>query len=89
MIVNQTIDSTYEEEGYVVYKCSECNFQKEEVIPVKTHSYSSTYYFDDENHWNLCTDAGYENLRLNITAHIDSNEIIIENVISVTARSVE
>lgn len=76
------INPTFDEEGYIIYKCVTCGYQKQEEIAKLTHSYSSDYSYDDIYHWNACLDEGYEDLKNNLQEHIDSNEQIIKPVTS-------
>lgn len=72
------IDPTYEEEGYIIYSCTICNYQQQEKIEMLEHSYSSDYSYNDEYHWHSCIDEGYENLKINEEKHTDSNEVVLK-----------
>ena len=74
------VDATFEEDGYIIYSCTVCNYQKQEVLPQLEHNYSDEYSYDDKTHWFQCVDEGYEDLKGNEEKHTESNEVILKEV---------
>lgn len=72
-----TINATYDEDGYIIYKCKTCNFSKSETLPKLEHKYRDELSFDDKSHYYLCIDEGYEDLRKDEQSHDDAYEKII------------
>ena len=77
LILDKEISSTYETEGYKLYKCDTCNYTKKEILSKLEHTYSNVLAFDDKAHWYPCIDHGYEALKKDEEPHDDSNEVII------------
>ena len=77
--------ATYESEEYTTYLCI-CGYSKKEVTaPKLEHNYSNRLSYDDTHHWYACTDSGYEKLRKNNEAHIDTNEEILHATTDTTS----
>ncbi|MGM9665333.1 MAG: carbohydrate-binding domain-containing protein [Eubacteriales bacterium] len=59
------IAATYESEGYVLYRCTVCGYEKTDVTSAALeHNYSDTLTHDGgDTHWYACTDEGYETLK--------------------------
>ena len=77
LTIVETLNPTYEADGYTKYKCVTCNYTKKDLIKKLEHNYSSELSFDDYSHWYPCTDLGYESLKKDEQAHEDSNEVVI------------
>lgn len=70
------VDATYTEEGSITYRCTTCDYEITETIPMLTHSYSEVLSYDDNTHWYPCLDAGCEDVRSNEEAHA---YVLVEN----------
>lgn len=57
----KTVEPTYTEDGYRLYECSYCGYERKETISKKEHNYSSEWSMDYDYHWHACLDEGYEN----------------------------
>ncbi|MBQ9103674.1 MAG: carbohydrate-binding domain-containing protein, partial [Clostridia bacterium] len=69
---------TFEHGGYITYTCYDCEYELIiETEDALSHNYSNVWSYDSYNHWHACLDQGYENLKGDLTAHTDTNEIII------------
>ena len=65
----EVIEATCLEGGYTKYSCKECEYSYvSDKTAVLTHNYSSTYSYDEHNHWYPCIDEGYEHLKKNGSA---------------------
>ncbi len=62
-------NATYDLDGSVTYKCTECDYQKTVTIPKLNHLYSKTWSYDEEYHWHKCADKGYDDLKADYTLH--------------------
>jgi len=76
----EIFESSYEEEGFIIYNCQICDYQKQVKLDILEHNYSNEYTYDDTHHWHQCIDVGYENLVDKLEKHDDSNEKIIKPV---------
>lgn len=64
------IPPTFESEGYTVYTCSACGYEKQEKgESVTAHNYSDKWSYDSNTHWHACIDKGYENLKSDEAEH--------------------
>lgn len=61
--------ATFEEDGYIIYKCKVCNAEKEEILEKLIHTYSEEYSYDDTYHFHVCLDQGYEHLKKDEELH--------------------
>ena len=48
-------EATCTQAGKKTVWCTVCEYEKEETIPAKGHSYSGSWKNDDKNHWKECT----------------------------------
>ncbi len=63
-------EPTYEKEGYTTYTCSVCGYSyKDKETEMLKHNYSSEWSSDDTSHWHVCTDEGYEDLKIDFAYH--------------------
>lgn len=67
--VSEIIQSTFEEEGKVIYKCSRCDASYFEELGKLEHSYSTEWSFNETSHYHSCIDEGYENLKIDEVEH--------------------
>ena len=71
------IPPTYESEGYTIYTCSVCGYEKQEKgDEAVKHNYSNEWSYDSDKHWHACTDKGYESLRADEAEHTLSESVI-------------
>ena len=61
--------ATYDSEGSITYKCTDCDYQKIVTSPKLEHIYSQTWSYDEEYHWHKCTDKGYDELKADYSLH--------------------
>lgn len=63
--------ATFESEGYITYRCTVCDYEKQVVTsPVLEHNYSDTLTHDNgDTHWYACIDEGYESLKKGESTH--------------------
>ncbi len=80
-IVEQiVIQASFEHEGLIQYSCSECNYSYEMNTPIQEHSYNwSEWIYDDDAHYHLCLDEGYENLKADYEYHTYGKWIVNRN----------
>lgn len=72
------IQPTFESNGYTVYSCTVCGYEKQvENDDMLSHSYSSDWSYNSETHWHACTDKGYEDLKAD-----ESEHTLVEDVIT-------
>ena len=74
----KTVPATFSEEGSKEYTCTICGYSYQEAIAVKEHKYSDKYSSDDNEHWQACTDTGYESLYQNKESHTFRQEVVTE-----------
>ena len=54
---------TYDAEGYTTYTCKICGYSYTDGRTNKlTHNYSNDWTYDQNKHWHVCTDEGFESL---------------------------
>lgn len=68
-VLSNSLQPTFEEEGYDEYICTVCGHIKQEVKPKLEHSYSSGWSSDISGHWHRCLDAGYSDLKDGFEEH--------------------
>ena len=67
---------TFEAEGYTTHTCTVCLFSYfDTYTPKLTHNYATTWSNDNEKHWHACTDAGYEDLKIDEANHAFTSEV--------------
>jgi len=72
------IPPTYESDGYTIYTCSVCGYEKQETgESAQSHNFSSEWSYDSNTHWHACIDRGYEELRSDEGEHA-LNETVIK-----------
>ena len=65
-----TQESTFEEHGLAYDICKVCGYETNEYeLPLKEHSYSTTWDYNETHHWHNCIDAGYEDLKGDYAEH--------------------
>ena len=68
-VIETSVEPTYEMEGYIIHKCSVCEYSYREGIPALTHHFSEDWAYDSSTHWHTCTDEGYEDLKGDMDTH--------------------
>lgn len=63
------VEPTYDSEGSITKTCKVCGEVAVEVIPALEHHYSNEWSHNETNHWHACTDAGFEHLKKDESAH--------------------
>ena len=63
------VEPTYTEAGKIVYKCTSCDYEITDTIPMLTHSFGNEFSYDDNTHWYPCLDEGYTDLKSGEEAH--------------------
>ena len=64
------VEPTFESVGSARHICSICDYESEEYeLPIKEHSYSNEWSYDETYHWHACVDKGYEDLIKDKTEH--------------------
>ena len=71
-----SVAGTFDTQGIDTYRCKVCLKTKEEKTGYAQHQYSSTYSYNETQHWHACIDEGYENLKIDVSAHSVSDWII-------------
>lgn len=72
----QVIEPTYESGGYTVYTCTVCEYTYTGNETAKLeHHYSSEWHHDDNNHYHLCTDLGFETLKGDEAPHTFTDKV--------------
>ena len=61
--------ATYDASGYEVYSCRKCEYVKTIETPILVHNYSNDWSHDENNHWRVCIDEGYQDLTSDLAAH--------------------
>lgn len=70
-IVDEVINPTFEDEGYIRHICSVCGYYYDDnEVEVLQHNYSKEWSCDENNHYHSCIDEGYEDLHNNQASHI-------------------
>ena len=64
-----SVEATYESDGYILRECSICGYQVRVTIAKLEHNYSTFWSSDEEGHWHACSDKGYEDLRKDYSEH--------------------
>ena len=66
----QVVEPSFESGGYTIYTCSVCGYSYtgNETAQLQ-HHYSEEWSHDDNNHYHLCTDTGYETLKDGVAPH--------------------
>ena len=78
-----TIEPTFERDGYISYTCTICGFAYSEKYSNKlNHNYSNEWSYDSEKHWHSCIDAGYSSLTKD-----EENHSMTETVVQPTFES--
>lgn len=62
--------------GFNEYKCSICGHEYLEVIPAKQHSFASDWTYDENSHYHLCLEEGFEDLKKDLSEHTFGDWII-------------
>lgn len=77
------LEATYDAAGKGHRDCLFCDYSEDVVLPKIEHSFSSEWSHDENKHWHVCTDAGYEDLIANEASHNwTSWELIQEESVS-------
>ena len=64
------VEPTYESTGYTEYTCSVCQYSYQDNFePALEHNFADEWSKDDEHHWKVCLDEGYEDLKHDYSAH--------------------
>lgn len=71
------ISPTFESNGYTIYTCSVCGYEKQtENDDMLSHSFSADWSYDSDTHWHACIDTGYEDLKSDESEHTLEENII-------------
>ena len=73
---SKIVDPTYEEGGYTIYECNDCEYSyvDDETNPLE-HNYSKKLSYDEYTHWYACIDKGYEKLKKDEKAHSFTSKV--------------
>ena len=80
-----TIEPTFESNGFNTYTCIKCGYSYVETIPQLEHSYSSTWTHTKKYHYHQCIDEGYENLKIDYGEH-EYESTTIDGITTYTCR---
>ena len=56
--VTETVSADCENDGYVKKVCTECGYEKTDILPAAGHDYYQGWSCDDEYHWHACLNDG-------------------------------
>lgn len=76
---SEVVAPTYTEEGYTVHTCEECGYKYiDEPVDKLDHHYSDKWVNDAWGHWHVCSDEGYDDLKVDYESHNYDSEITVE-----------
>ncbi len=76
---SEVVDPTYTSEGFTVHTCEECGFKyTDEKVDKLEHHYFDKWENDAWGHWHICSDEGYDDLKIGYSSHNYDSEIAVQ-----------
>lgn len=83
------IPPSYEADGYTEYTCEGCGeTYKDNITEMLVHTYADEMSYNTSTHWYACLDEGFEELKLDESAHSFEEEIVKDSTSEETGTAI-